>query len=187
MVWLRSGRLPYVFCIVVLFVGCGRYAPPISPEFIAPSPVENLAVTADEQSVSFAWIASDRDQRGKELTESGLFRIERAALDEDQSVSDIQDDFVVVGMVDDKHVEIRDALRSAARKEGKIGRRIEAPAESMNFSYKDTALESDTVYVYQIVPVNQGGVRGGVREYIKVIFKGGESVITRIPTQKAKS
>lgn len=185
--YVRAGRLYSLFGIVVLCVGCGRYAPPISPEFVAPSPVENLEVTADEQSVSFAWTASDRDQRGKELTDSGLFRIERAILDEDQSVVDIQDDFVVIGMLDDKHVEIRDALRSAARREGKIGRRIEAPSESMSFLYRDAPLDQDTVYVYQIVPVNQGGVRGGVREYIRVLFKGVDSMVTRVPTQEGKS
>lgn len=180
-------HLRFFVCMLILCFGCGRYAPPIAPEFVAPSPVESLEVTADEHSVSFSWIASDRDQRGKELTDSGLFRVERALLDEDQSVFDIQDDFVVVGMLDDKHVEIRDELRRAARKEGRIGRRIEAPSDSMNFLYRDVPLESDKVYVYQIVPINQGGVRGGVREYIKVLFKGVDSVITRVPSREGKS
>jgi hypothetical protein len=184
---VRKGPSRFVVWVLVLCGGCGRYGPPIVPELVAPSPVENLQVTTDEQSVSFAWTASDRDQRGKELTDSGLFRIERATLDDDQSISDIQDEFKLLGTLDDKHVEVRDALRRAARTEGKIGRRIEAPSNSMTFLFRDAPLESDKVYVYQIVPVNQGGVRGGIREYIKVLFKGVDSVMTRIPIQKAKS
>ena len=35
-------------------------------------------------------------------------------------------------------------------------------------------------YIYQIVPVNQRNVEGGIAEVIRVVFKGSESDVTRL-------
>ena len=48
-------------------VGCGRYRLPLPPEDLAPSAVEGLVVTPSENAVAFAWMAVDKDRRGKEL------------------------------------------------------------------------------------------------------------------------
>ncbi len=163
----------------VMFFGCGKYAPPIIPELAAPSAVENLQVVAGEDSISLTWTVSDQDMRGKELGQSDKVLVERRTVGEEEVLEDVQEEFVVLAELDDTHVVVRDQLRREARAQGRIGRRIEAPSALSTFSLEDSDLKKDVMYLYQIVPTNQGGVRGGIREQVQVLFKGVDSIIER--------
>lgn len=170
----------------MLGLGCGKYAPPIVPELVAPSAVEELEVTPQAASVLLSWTASDRDVRGKELRMSESIIVERATVDTEKIEPDVDYEFRTLVTLKDSHVSERDQLRKEARGQGKIGRRIEAPRSLMTFSYEDSEVQRDAVYVYQVVPLNQGGVRGEVREQVKVVFQGLESSVARLVSKEQK-
>jgi hypothetical protein len=169
-----------LIAVVVFISGCGRFKPPLPPEMFAPKPPEALVVTPSSQGVGFSWVASDEDMQGKELKYSGGFNVERKTIAQrgDETNPDVR--FEKIGFIQDKHVSVREELRKAARAEGKIGRTIEAPSSMMDFVYLDKTVVNGATYIYQIVPVNQRNVEGGIAEVIRVIFKGSESDVTRL-------
>jgi hypothetical protein len=160
-------------------VGCGRYLPPIPPEDLAPSAVMELVVTPKERSVDFAWIASDTDVRGKELKLSEGFAIERKEIVNRGDETDPAVEFERIGYREDTHVAEREKLRAEARAAGKVGRTVRAPKESMAFKFTDTTPVIGETYVYQILPLNQNGVKGQVAEQIKMVFQGTRSTVVR--------
>lgn len=176
---LKRGAL--VLVLVAAVVGCGRYKAPVPPEMVAPKPVEALTVTATESGVVFAWTAPDEDQRGKELKSMEGYSIERKLIAEKGDETNPKVRFEPIGFVKDSHVEIRESLRAAARKEGKIGRTVEAPEEYTKFTFVDSKVERDKTYMYQIVPQNQGGTDGGVKEFPRVTFRGAASDVAMVP------
>lgn len=169
-----------VILITFVLSGCGRYAVPLAPELLAPAAVEALQVQAKERSVLFAWRAVDVDQRKRELKSSDGFRIMRKNIQAEGDESNPDQPFIEVGFLPDAHVAIRESLRKVARAEGKIGRRVEAPSELMDFVFEDSMVESGKTYLYQIVPINQGSVKGQVAEYVRLKFDGLESKIFTI-------
>lgn len=162
-------------------LGCGRYKVPVPPEMVAPKPVDALTVTATEAGVVFAWKAPDEDQRGKELKSIEGYSIQRKTIAEKGDETNPKVRFETIGFVKDSHVEIRENLRAAARQEGKIGRTIESPEEYTKFTFVDSKTERNKTYLYQIVPQNQGGTDGGIRELARVTFKGAASDVAMVP------
>lgn len=81
-------------------------------------------------------------------------------------------EFVDLGFVKDSHIQVRERLRKEAREQGKIGRTVKAPAELTQFSFIDSKPQNGKTYLYQVVPQNQGGVDGVVKQVVKVVFKG---------------
>jgi hypothetical protein len=175
-------------CIVLVaaaIVGCGRYKAPVPPEMLAPKAVDALTVTATEAGVVFAWTAPDEDQRGKELKFIDGYAIQRKPIIETGDETNPKVRFETIGFVKDSHVTIREDLRAAARKEGKIGRAIESPEEHTKFSFVDASAQRDKTYLYQIVPQNQGGTDGGIKELARITFKGAASDVAMIPATDA--
>jgi hypothetical protein len=160
-------------------VGCGRYRLPLPPEDLAPSAVEGLVVTPSENAVAFAWMAVDKDRRGKELKAAEGFSIERKELVHRGDETNPEVKFKRIGFLPDKHVEVRDKLRAEARAAGKIGRTVKSPEELMKFSFVDSTPVKGKTYMYQIVPLNQGGVEGQVAELVKVVFQGAQSPVVK--------
>jgi hypothetical protein len=175
--WMGSMRCRLWCAALVLLVlaACGRFGPPLPPEALAPKAVEDLTAVARPQGVSFAWSAPDRDRRSRELKFIDGYRIQRKELSErgDETNPDVV--FEDVGFVKDNHVEVREELRKEARAQGKVGRRIQAPKEATQFTFKDTKAEVGKTYMYQILPENQGGVKGVVNQIVKVAFRGDKS------------
>lgn len=179
-VGLRSYWLAHVVVVVAMFlsaVGCGRYVAPITPEELAPSAVESLAVTTTDKDVVFTWVASDKDRRGKELKSAEGFVIERKELVHRGDETDPTVEFERMGFLRDAHVEVREKLREEARAAGKIGRTVKAPEEVMTFTFTDSTPVVGKTYVYQIVPQNQGAIDGQVGQMVKVLFQGEKSTI----------
>lgn len=167
-------------------VGCGRYRAPLPPEMFAPKAVEALSVTATEEGVVLAWSAPDEDRRGKELGSIDGYAIQRKIIVERGDETNAKVHFEIVGFVDDRHVAIREELRAAARKEGKIGRSIESPVQYTAFSFRDSTAKRSMTYLYQIVPQNQGGTEGVVNQAARVAFKGAASDIAMISSQEVQ-
>jgi hypothetical protein len=150
----------------------------------APKPVEALTVSASESGVFFAWTASDEDRRGKELKSIDGYAIQRKVIAQKGDETNPRIHFETIGFIKDQHVIVRENLRKEARAEGKIGRSIESPEEYTKFTFVDTSAKPSTTYMYQIVPRNQGGTDGAVKEVARVTFKGSSSDIAMISAQE---
>lgn len=174
------GKWISVMVFAFACVGCGRYLPPIAPEIMAPDGVDKLVITPSEQGVKFAWVAPERDRRGKELSNFSGYRIRRKELLERGDETNEKIPFEEVGFIPDTHIEVREKLRAEARAQGKIGRRVQAPKELTEFSFTDTSPVRNKTYLYKVVPENQGSVEGAVNELIKITYKGTGSDVTVI-------
>ena len=174
----RAYVLPLLLALSV--VGCGRFKPPLPPEKFAPKAVEALTVTATDAGVLFAWSSPDEDQQGKELKSIEGYSIQRKVISQKGDETDPSVRFETIGFIKDSHVKVREELRAAARKEGKIGRSIKSPEEHTKFSFVDSKVQRDKTYIYQIVPENQGGTEGGIKQFARVTFRGVTSDIAMI-------
>jgi hypothetical protein len=161
--------------------GCGRYKVPLPPEMFAPKSVDALTVTASESGVFLAWTAPDEDRRGKELKTMDGYAIQRKTIAQKGDETNPRVRFETIGFVKDQHVSVRENLRKEARAQGKIGRTIESPEEYTKFTFVDTTAKPSTTYMYQIVPQNQGGADGSVKEVARVTFKGSASDVAMVP------
>ncbi len=173
--------------LFIVLAGCGRYLAPIAPELMAPRAVDKLVIAPSAQGVAFSWIAPEQDRRGKELTSFSGYRIRRKELIERGDETDNNIPFEAVGFVPDTHVEVREKLRTEARAQGKIGRRIEAPTELTTFTFLDNTAATGKTYLYKIVPENQGVVEGVVDELVKVTFKGSQSDVSVITSKELET
>jgi hypothetical protein len=171
--------------IAIMAQACGRYRPPLPPELLAPSGVINLSVQASDAAVAFAWTAADVDRRGKELKSAEGFLVERKELVARGDETDPSVEFKKIGFLADKHVQVREKLREEARAAGKVGRTVESPAEHTSFAFTDSTPVRGKTYLYQIVPVNQGGTRGKVEQLAKVVFQGAQSAVVMVPSKEA--
>jgi hypothetical protein len=180
-------RVPVVLWLVAVvcgssvLMGCGRYKAALPPEMFAPKPVDALTVTTSEGGVFFAWNAPDEDRRGKELSSIDGYSIQRKVLARKGDETNLDARFETIGFVRDQHVAVREDLRKEARAEGKIGRTIESPEQYTKFTFRDSTAKPSTTYMYQVVPQNQGGVEGAIREVARVTFKGSASDIAMVP------
>jgi hypothetical protein len=178
--WLLrwASWLPVVCALALVNLGaCGRYRVPLTPEELAPAMVENLVVTTTDKSVDLAWVASDKDRRGKELKSVEGYSIERKELLHRGDETDPTVEFERLGFSKDTHVAERDKLREEARAAGKIGRSVKVAEDQMKFTFTDSTPVVGKTYVYQIVPENQGGIEGQVGQVVKVVFQGAKSTV----------
>ena len=129
----------------------------------------------------FALTAPDEDRRGKELTSIDGYAIQRKVIAQKGDETNPRVRFETIGFVRDQHVVMRESLRKEARAQGKIGRTIESPEEFTKFTFVDTTAKPSTTYMYQVVPRNQGGTDGAVKEVARVTFKGSASDIAMVP------
>lgn len=174
-------RLACTLLVVAILLGCGRFKIPLPPEMFAPKAVDELTVTTTHSGVVFTWTAPDEDMQGKELKFIDGYAIQRKTIAQKGDETDPKVRFDTIGFVQDSHVKIRDDLRAAARKEGKIGRTIESPGEYTKFSFVDSTAKVNQTYMYQIVPQNQGGTDGGVGQIARITFKGLASDVAMVP------
>jgi hypothetical protein len=162
-------------------VSCGRYAPPLAPEALAPQAVADLQTTAKNDGVHFAWTASRNDVRGKDLKSIEGYRIYRKEIINKSDVIDPEVEYQLVTTIEDKHVEDLKLKREQAKKEGKISRRVKPDPALTKFDYLDSALEREHTYLYKFMPINQGGVEGGMpKKLVKVLYRGEQSEVSEI-------
>ncbi len=171
--------------LIVTSAACGRYKLPLQPELLAPDGIQNVVVLPSDKDIAFSWIAADVDRRGKELKSAEGFIIERKELVArgDETNTDVE--FDRIGFLKDRHVEVREKLRKEARAAGKIGRTVKSPTQYTSFNFTDSTARKGKTYLYQIVPVNQGGTRGKVDQLIKIVFEGPQSAVVMVPSKEA--
>lgn len=172
--------------LLPLLGGCGKYIPPVPPEALAPLAVDDLDAIAYPDRVAFTWKAPDKDRRGKELQSIDGYAVQRKDILKRGDETNPEIEFDDVGFVKDTHVEVREKLRKEAREQGKIGRTIKAPEELTEFAFSDTKVANGKTYLYQIMPQNQGGVDGVVKQVVKVQFKGAESEVVIFAAKDAE-
>ncbi|MDD7474167.1 MAG: hypothetical protein SPJ04_03210 [Bdellovibrionota bacterium] len=174
-----------VLCLSSIMVSsCGKYAPPIPPEVLAPKAVYDIEAMAYERGVVLKWKGNTDDKRSKELKTMNGYYVERACLQDDDLLNASIDsnvstklDYKVLSIVNDNQVSIREKLREDAKNRGESSRRVKVPSEKLKFNYVDSTIKYNDLCYYKITPFNQGNVRGDESSPIKVKFKGQDSFI----------
>lgn len=159
--------------------GCGKYGPPLAPELFSPQAVLNLQATTSINSVSFTWEAPKLDRRGDRLREIEGYSIWRSQ-SSGQPVAQ-RSDFEELALVPDTHLEVYRELVEEARREKKAARKVKLDPELERFEFTDENVQPGYTYWYRIIPINQNGVKGQVKDVIKVQFLGQISTISLIP------
>ncbi len=172
-----------LFLFLVFASGCGRYLPPIPPESLAPSSIEYLSAIGDAEGITFSWKASPSDMQGKKLKQIDGYRILRAAVTESKLITLEPDEieFTEVEFIPDLHlVELRE-LQDQAEATGQIVRKVKVNEIKKQFSYRDVGVKPGGVYLYKIIPINQGSVEGLSAHIYRVVFQGVATTVELIP------
>ena len=170
--------------VLALLAGCGRYGSPIAPEALAPRAVQQLEIVPDISGVRLSWESPELDQRGRELRMIDAYKVYRAVVTEStQVLNDSSLDYELLTVVEDRHLAELERLRSEAEKQGRSARKIQRDKAASQFSYLDSNVSNDSVYVYKIVPVNQGDVSGAVNQLIRIRYRTAGSEIRRLTSE----
>ncbi len=185
------------FLILVLcslsFLSCGKYAPPIPPERLAPKAVYDIQVIPYTSGVAFRWKGNTKDLRSKELKTMNGYYIERGCIDVDDQGSydtekDIAEiDFTILSIVNDNQIKIREKLKKDALAKGLSARRVKVPTDKLSFNYVDETIKNGQTCFYKITPFNQEDVKGAESKPIRVRFYGETSSVVILGGKKSQS
>lgn len=159
------------FCVSAI-LSCGRYGKPLAPELFSPEAVQDLRAEASLEGFKILWTAPDSDVRGEELKSLDGFIISRKELKSKEET-----DFEKVGTVQDTYIKSLQKLKKEARAAGKPTRKIKIDEKLKMLEFFDKDLTPGSIYLYKIVPFNQGDVKGAVKQNIRLIFRGDNSEI----------
>ena len=168
------------FVLTLSLTACGKYGPPLPPEALSPRAVAELEAIAASDGVKFTWRGVDNDRRGKELKDLGGYKIYRREINIAHEVSDKTDkesEYQLLATIEDKHIAELRRIREEALAAGKPARRLKVNDALKAFQYVDASAQNGTIYLYRLVPFNQGQVEGQVNKIVKVLFKGEASEI----------
>jgi hypothetical protein len=169
-----------------LLSACGRYGSPLSPELLAPRAVQKLEVLPDISGVRLTWQAPETDLRGRELRRLDSYRVYRAVVsDSTQALTDGALDYELLSSLEDRHLFDRERLRDEADAAGRSARKVESDKTAGLFSFLDSNVSNNSVYVYKVVPVNQGNVLGAFDRLIRVHFKSSGSEVRLLANESA--
>ncbi len=176
-------KIQKIIVILVLFtcLSCGKYSKPRPPEDFAPAAVKELSVGTSVQGVSFSWKSPVSDTRNNDLKDLEGYRVYRRELDAEARLLDPFATFELIAEIEDTHLKELLEMKRQASEQGLISRKVSLPAERSEFSYLDNTVVSGKRYLYQIIPINQGGVEGQVLERVDIAFRGEISQVTRLP------
>lgn len=180
------------FILFLSCLGCGKYAPPIPPEKLAPKPVSNIEAVTYERGVALTWVGSTKDIRSKELKSMDGYYVERGCVEGEDEYNGTANDmaqveFEILSIVNDNQIETREYLRKEALKKGLSARRVKVPQEKLKFNYLDETIINGNTCFYKITPFNQDNVRGEASNLIKVRFIGEKSSVIILRGKKARS
>lgn len=178
--FVLSAATACLFCLS----GCGRYAPPVSPERVAPQAVRDVAATATENSLILTWATPETDRRGKDLKSIDGFSVYRKDIVTTKDAANDEIEFTLLSESTDKAIAEREGRKQEARNIGAISRRVKIDPELAKQRYEDKEVARGKSYLYKIVPTNQGGVEGEVRDFISVTFRGLESDISVVTAKR---
>lgn len=168
---------PIVVICCLMLSACGRYGPPLAPEALSPRAVKNLKVSPLIEGIEFTWGSPSDDLRGEKLKSIEGYKVVRKEITSEKDVLDDDVEYDTLATIPDTHLEVLDKLKDEAKEVGKPTRKIKVPDSLKAFSYRDQELSAGKKYVYKIIPVNQGGTEGQVKNIIHVLFRGLSSEI----------
>lgn len=162
-----------IFCLVFgTLTGCGRFAPPFPPEKVAPQAVNELTAVGTEKGILFKWTTPESDRRDKPLRFIDGFSVHRKDILTNKDVTNDDIPFTLLAEIPDKAIEDRERRKEEAKNIGAISRRVKLDPLLSAHEYEDVTVETGKSYIYKIVPTNQGGVEGEVRQFVSVTFRG---------------
>ncbi len=174
---------------------CGYYAPPYSPDELAPAPVTIKEVLPSERGITFRWQAPEKDVRGKELRALKGYRIYRTEEGsvvessfklegEEKEAAANKEKEKLLAFIPDTYLIALKKLRAKAKAEGKTTRTVKVPEELKTFSFTDSEVLAGRVYLYRIVPVGSADNEGPSLLAVKVEFNGRESKLSAVNLAK---
>ena len=172
---------------LVLLGACGRYLPPVPPEKVAPATIQFISGTGDGEGFTLTWKAPDTDAQGKKLKDIEGYRIYRTEMSNlrDRGEEKQELDFALLATVPDSHIDELRRLQADAEREGRIVRKVKIDEIKKQFSYKDKGVSTGKVYLFKVVPINNGGVEGVVQSLFRVTFNGPQSSVEQIAVSDA--
>lgn len=177
----RSAFSVFFTCVLC---ACGKYAAPFSPEKVAPQAVGSLVATGTDKSVVITWNTPESDRRDKSLKEMDGFSVYRKDIVTNKDITNEDIPFELLVEIPDKAIFEREKRREEARELGAISRRVKIDPTLSGQRYEDATVERGKSYLYKVVPTNQGGVEGEVREFVSITFRGPESDISIVSAKK---
>jgi hypothetical protein len=182
-------RTVLVSFLVSPLMGCGKYGRPLPPEVFGPAEVTDLAARNEGAGLLLSWRAPSKDVRSRELKSIDGYRVVRATLSvggtgsaepgQEQAKGAVS--FEESAFIEDTHLAVLGKLRDAARAEGRNPRHVKGDPALTRFTFLDTTVKPGETYLYKVVPINQGGIEGLVREGVRVAFQRGESAVSAVP------
>jgi hypothetical protein len=175
---LKSLQSPLLIAAttLLLITGCGKVASPKAPEYFAPEIVGEYAVTPSVgQGIIISWKAPKNDRNGKELKTMDGYSVERATLEEGDTVATAK--FSEIAFIHDGHILERDKLRAELRAQHKPSRSADVKSEKKMFSYTDSSPEANDPslhLMYRVIGINQDGVKGARTQ---IAYKKGDALV----------
>lgn len=203
-------RVGALFSGIICFTACGRYAPPISPELTSPQSVEVVEVAevsvgynsvvsnssvsnsagsnsvVSKKGLAIRWLAPERDVRGEPLKELWGYQVYRvlgggpAVSKGAATVKTEPVQFEKIGEVKDATVAKLKDLRSKARDEGQVERKVKLSREDRLVTFVDRGYKVGSPQSYKIVPLNSSYVMPDVDKIIQVKSGTGEAGSTGV-------
>ena len=149
----------FVLILFCALLACGRAGAPKPPEAFAPAEVRYLAADADASRVQIRWHAPAVNARGEVLENLAGFEIRRRLVELEE---------------DDR--PFFDEIGEVELSSGKIGQ-LPNGEQAAHFRFQDSDVEQGLVYEYAVVPFNTEGIFGRVKQYVKVSFVAGSSIV----------
>ncbi len=157
-------------------LSCGRYAPPVPPEFTAPPAVVDLDVKPSESAINFSWKAPEKDVRGEPLKNLVGYKIYRAELELGEKLIPNKLKLKEISEVPDKYLKKIIYKREEAKASGTPIRKAKVDESDKNHFFTDSQLKNEQIYVYKIVAFNNI-IESQNYDLVRIKFNGLKSVI----------
>lgn len=164
---------------LIFLSSCGLYKSPIAPEYFAPKEIIDFKVSQVEEEVMFTWFSPELDNRKEKLRYMDGYLVLRKGPSEKLKELD-KESFEDVLFIKDTHLIVERELKDKAILEGKLSRKIRADDELRSFSYSASDLIDSMYYYFQIIPINQGSIRGGSSDLVQIKYDKEKSRISMI-------
>ena len=149
----------FALILCCLLLACGRAGAPKPPEAFAPAEIRYLEANADASRVQIRWHAPVADARGDALEDLAGFEVRRRLVELEEEDKPFFDE---IGQV-----ELSSGQMSP----------LPNGEQALRFRFQDKDVEQGLVYEYAVVPFNTDGVFGRVKQYVKVSFVAGSSIV----------
>ncbi|MFH1623675.1 MAG: hypothetical protein ABID54_00780 [Pseudomonadota bacterium] len=134
--------IPLVFSLLMGEFGCGKKAPPVAPESVAPKAISDLSATVRNGEVFLHWTTPDRNTDGSRLTGLAGFKIFRskATLDT-EPCPDCPKRFKEIADINWRRIRLK-----------------KVPLTNNTMKYVDSNLTYPAIYTYKVLSYSSDGI-----------------------------